>query len=181
MPIVSLIHIVLIPNMLGHGRIFYKFDIHPQASWTNQRLKGIIIISIYNLNKKKFMYSFCLAWLDFWKTQFQGTKFTIWKQKSLKTQMVWHGRPNGCGSRLPEDKKANIRRGRGKYCGLWPPCLPPLHDYKPGICRGVRLIQFIFDRFNWNIQKYLNLQSCHFLLFHSPTNEKSKNLISKLA
>ena len=65
MPIVSLIHIVLIPNMLGHGRIFYKFDIHPQASWTNQRLKGIIIISIYNLNKKKFMYSFCLAWLDF--------------------------------------------------------------------------------------------------------------------
>jgi len=41
-----------------------------------------------------------------------------------KTQMLWHGRPYGCGSWLPEDKKDNMWHGRGKYCDLWPPTFP---------------------------------------------------------
>ena len=32
-----------------------------------------------------------------------------------------HGRPDGCGSWLPEGKKDQMWHGRGKYCGLWPP------------------------------------------------------------
>ena len=32
--------------------------------------------------------------------------------------MLWHGRPNGYDLWLPEDKKANMRHGRGKCCGL---------------------------------------------------------------
>ena len=33
------------------------------------------------------------------------------------------GRPDGCGSWLLEDKKANMWHGRENSFGLWPPCL----------------------------------------------------------
>ena len=38
--------------------------------------------------------------------------------------LLWHGRPYGCGSWLPEDTKNNMWHGRGKCCGLWPPAFP---------------------------------------------------------
>ena len=38
--------------------------------------------------------------------------------------MLWHGRPYGCGSWLPEDKKANVWHGREKCFGLWQPAFP---------------------------------------------------------
>ena len=51
--------------------------------------------------------------------------FTNWKRSNCrKTRMLWHGRPNGCGVWLPEDKKANLWHERGKCCGLWPFAFP---------------------------------------------------------
>ena len=57
--------------------------------------------------------------------------------------MLWHGRPNGCGLNLPEEKKLIFGVEGGNIVAYGQPCLPPLHEYKPGICRGgVRFIQF---------------------------------------
>ena len=42
--------------------------------------------------------------------------------------MLWHGKPYGCGSWLPEDKKANMWHGREKSCGLWPRAFPCSSD-----------------------------------------------------
>ena len=69
----------------------------------------------------KFIHR-CMTSLDFWKSQFQCTKFIILKRNNCrKTQMMRHGRPYSCGSWLPEDRKDNMWHGREKCCDLWPP------------------------------------------------------------
>ena len=40
-----------------------------------------------------------------------------------KKANMWHGRENSCGSWLLEDKKANMWHGRENSFGLWLPCL----------------------------------------------------------
>ena len=92
------------------------------------------VLRVENLIKKNRHYFnlnikfLCIASLDFWKSQFQCTKFIILKRNCLKSQMLWHGRPYGSGSWLPEDKKANMWHGRGKCCGLWSPAFPSSHN-----------------------------------------------------
>ena len=42
------------------------------------------------------------------------------------TQILWHERPNGCGSWLPEDNKSNMWNERKKMLWLMAACLPTL-------------------------------------------------------
>ena len=42
--------------------------------------------------------------------------------------MWWYGRGNSGGSRLPEEKKANMWPGRGNSGGSWPPAFPRFSD-----------------------------------------------------
>ena len=86
-----------------------------------------------------------MTWLDFRKSQFQFTKFIIWKRKNCrKTQMLWHGRPNGCGLRLPEYKKATMWHRRERCCGLWTPAFPR----SVCVCVGSRLWVLMNARFD---------------------------------
>ena len=55
----------------------------------------------------------------------QCTKFFIKKRNNCrKTEMLWHGIPNGCGLLPPEDEKTNMWHGREKWCGLRPSVFP---------------------------------------------------------
>ena len=58
---------------------------------------------------------------------------------------MWQGRPNGQGLRLPEDKKADLWHGRGKWCGLWPPSFPAL------VTNKMRNEFCLCSSFNWNL------------------------------
>ena len=47
--------------------------------------------------------------LGFWKSQYQYTKFIIYKQNNCrKTQMQWHGRPNNQGNSTRSRKRQQI-------------------------------------------------------------------------
>ena len=49
---------------------------------------------------------FCVTRLDFLKSHFTGSKYTISKSSfARKRQMSWYGRENSGGSWLPEEKK----------------------------------------------------------------------------
>ena len=64
---------------------------------------------------------FCVTRLDFLKSHFKGSKYTIQKRSfARKSQMRWYERGNSGGSWLPEEKKANMGHGRGDSGGSWP-------------------------------------------------------------
>ena len=56
--------------------------------------------------------------------------------------MWWYGRENSGGSRLPEEKKANMWPGRGKSGGSWPPAFPRSFNITIQLTDSNRLIYY---------------------------------------